>query len=699
MGRVGGEGDDVTAEKEDALDGDYLTLNEDELSILEGLKELKDDGDIRSVTVIINSANPISTGFLFEEDYGVDAALWVGSVGQTGLYAVGDVISGTVNPSGSLPDTWWMDNQLNPVMNNFGSYLYDGVNSYNFSALSAYGKYVVYQEGIYLGYKYTETRYEDVVMGTPNVGKYYYNSVVSFPFGYGLSYSSFDFSDVSVTREGDGKDASYSLTVTVTNTGSAAGKKTVQVYAQKPYTDYDRQNQIEKASVELVGYNKTQILQPGESETLTIAVPEYFLTSYDTFGTGAYILEDGTYYLTAAENSHEAANNILAAKGYTTEDGMTSEGNTDLVYSFDQSFDAETYATSYGTGAEVTPLFASADMNRYEGKGDNAIVYYSRSDWEGTVTPGFVKLTMTDMLAADVMLDDADLPDATGVEFPKMGEEADKARKAEKPTDDEKKAIEKWNKFVKNYNRPMKEGLYGDYANRDEIAEIIRFKSTDASGTGDDKWTSFADYVQRMKPDQKAIYYITGGDEENLRKSPLLEAYTKKGFEVLILDGDIDEIVIPGYGKYKDFELKAVNRAGSDEELGVDKAEAEKKEKDFKPVVEKLKKALGDRVKDVKLSNRLTDSPCCIVIDENDPSLQMERMMKAMGQGMPSMVKPILEVNADHAILQKVKATDDESLIGDIATVLLDQALLLGGAEIKDPADFVKKLNKLIAAQ
>ena len=280
-----------------------------------------------------------------------------------------------------------------------------------------------------------------------------------------------------------------------------------------------------------------------------------------------------------------------------------------------------------------------------------------------------------------------------------MGEEADKARKAEKPTDDEKKAIEKWNKFVKNYNRPMKEGLYGDYANRDEIAEIIRFKSTDASGTGEDKWTSFADYVQRMKPDQKAIYYITGGDEDNLRKSPLLEAYTKKGFEVLILDGDIDEIVIPGFGKYKDFELKAVNRAGSDEELGVDKAEAEKKEKDFKPVVEKLKKALGDRVKDVKLSNRLTDSPCCIVIDENDPSLQMERMMKAMGQGMPSMVKPILEVNADHAILKKVKATDDEALIGAIATVLLDQALLLGGAEIKDPADFVKKLNKLIAAQ
>ena len=425
VGRVGGEGDDVTAEKEDALDGDYLTLNEDELSILEGLKELKDDGDIRSVTVIINSANPISTAFLFEEDYGVDAALWVGSVGQTGLYAVGDVLAGEVNPSGSLPDTWWMNNQLNPVMNNFGSYLYEGANSYNFTALSAYAKYVVYQEGIYLGYKYTETRYEDVVMGTPNTGSFRYDSVVSYPFGYGLSYTQFDFSDVEVSKAGEGQDTAYTMSVKVTNTGNAAGKKTVQVYAQKPYTEYDRANAIEKAAVELVGYGKTQILQPGESETVTVTVPEYYLTTYDTFGTGVYILEDGTYYLTAAENAHEAANNILAAKGFTVENGMTSDGKEALVYSFEQTFDAETYSVSYGTGSTVTALFAEADMNRYEGKGDNAIVYYSRSDWEGTVIPGNVKLSMTDAIAADVVLDDADLPDATGVDFPKMGVEAD----------------------------------------------------------------------------------------------------------------------------------------------------------------------------------------------------------------------------------------------------------------------------------
>lgn len=282
-------------------------------------------------------------------------------------------------------------------------------------------------------------------------------------------------------------------------------------------------------------------------------------------------------------------------------------------------------------------------------------------------------------------------------EFKKMAEAADKARKAENPTDEEKAAIEKWNKFVTSYNRPMKEGLYSDYANRDEIAEIVRFKSSDASGTGDNNWTSFADYVQRMKPDQKAIYYITGNDEKNLRDNPLLKAYTNKGFEVLIMADDIDDIVIPGYGKYKDFELKAVNRAGSDEELGVNKEEAEKKEKEFKPVVEKIQKALGDQVKEVKLSKRLAeDSPSCIVVDENDPSFQMERMMRAMGQAGIE-VKPILEVNADHPIVAKLKDSDDENLIKDVSEVLLNQALLIAGVEIKEPNTFVKHLNNLLS--
>lgn len=285
-------------------------------------------------------------------------------------------------------------------------------------------------------------------------------------------------------------------------------------------------------------------------------------------------------------------------------------------------------------------------------------------------------------------------------EFKKMGEAADKAKKIAEADrkDEDKKAIEKWEKFVRNFNRPMKEGLYSDYANRDEIAEIVRFKSTDASGTGDGNYTSFADYVQRMKTDQKAIFYISGSDEKNLRANPLVKAYTDKGFEVLIMDDDIDDIVIPGFGKYKnEFELKAVNRSGSDEDLGGDKEEAKKKEEAFKPVVEKIKKALGDKVKEVKLSKTLSgENPSCIVVDENDPSYQMIQMMKAMGQPGPDL-KPILEVNGDHPILAKIKESDDEALIADVSEVLFTQALMIAGMEVKEPAEFVKHLNNLLS--
>ena len=285
-------------------------------------------------------------------------------------------------------------------------------------------------------------------------------------------------------------------------------------------------------------------------------------------------------------------------------------------------------------------------------------------------------------------------------EFKKMGEAADKARKVAEAdrTEDDKNAIEKWNKFVSQYNRPMKEGLYSDFANRDEICEIVRFKSTDESGTGEGNYTSFADYVQRMKTDQKAIYYITGSDEKNLRANPLVKAYTNKGFEVLIMDDDIDDIIIPGVGKYKnEYELKAVNRAGSDEDLGGDKEEAKKKEEEFKPVVEKIKKALGDKVKEVKLSKTLGDeNPSCIVVDENDPSYQMIQMMKAMGQNGPDL-KPILEVNGNHPIVARIKDSSDDALIADVSEVLLSQAMMIAGMEIKEPAEFVKSLNNLLS--
>jgi molecular chaperone HtpG len=249
---------------------------------------------------------------------------------------------------------------------------------------------------------------------------------------------------------------------------------------------------------------------------------------------------------------------------------------------------------------------------------------------------------------------------------------------------------EKWETFISQFNRPLKEGLYQDFANRETLQELVRFKSTAVEG-----WTSFADYVSRMKSDQKAIYYITGGDEKTLKASPLLEAYKAKGIEVLVMDDEIDDIVIPSLFKYKDYELKAVNRAGADEELGDQKDKDA--EKDLQPVIEKLKKALGDRVKDVKLSRRLQDSPSCIVADENDPSIQFAQMLRAMGQTELPEVKPILEVNGNHPIVMSLKHEDNEDRVADVATVLLDQALLVEGIKLQDPADFVKRLNRLLS--
>jgi len=274
---------------------------------------------------------------------------------------------------------------------------------------------------------------------------------------------------------------------------------------------------------------------------------------------------------------------------------------------------------------------------------------------------------------------------------------------AERAASGDEEAKGKWESFITQFNRPLKEGLYQDFGNREIIQELVRFKSSSVEGR-----TGFSDYVSRMKEDQKNIYYIAGGDEKTLKASPLLEAYSAKGIEVLVMDDDIDEIVIPTLFSYrkestgadgktesKSWELKAVNRSGADEELGekADKAA----EKEIKPLIEKIKKALGDRVKDVKLSRRLHDSPCCIVADEKDPSMQMAQMMKALGQTDMPEIKPILEVNGDHPILLKLKETEDEERIADMAGVLLDQALLVEGVKLNDPSDFVKRLNRLLA--
>lgn len=252
-----------------------------------------------------------------------------------------------------------------------------------------------------------------------------------------------------------------------------------------------------------------------------------------------------------------------------------------------------------------------------------------------------------------------------------------------------KEDAEKYIDFIEQYNRPLKEGLYQDFTNRETLMDLVRFKSTKVEG-----WTSLAEYKERMAEDQKAIYYITGSNEQVLRSSPLLEAYKKKDIEVLIMSDDIDEIVVPSIGRYKDVELKPVNRADAGDDLK-DEADKEKAESS-KDVVEKIKKALGDKVKDVRVSIRLSDSPSCIVVDDSDPTMQMQQMMKAMGQADLPEIKPILEINPDHPIVLKLQELEDAALVEDSSVLLLDQALLVEGAPVKDPVEFVQRLNRVM---
>jgi molecular chaperone HtpG len=243
--------------------------------------------------------------------------------------------------------------------------------------------------------------------------------------------------------------------------------------------------------------------------------------------------------------------------------------------------------------------------------------------------------------------------------------------------------------FITEYNRPLKEGLYGDLANRETLLELIRVKSTKVDGL-----TSLADVKSRMKEGQKSLYYLTGGAEALLRTSPLLEIYKKKDIEVLILDDDVDEIVFSGIDKYGDVDLKAVNKASTSEDL---KNEAETgKTEALKPLLEKIKATLGDRVKDVRASVRLADSPSCIVSGEEEPSLKMQQMMRAMGQKDIPVLLPTLEINPDHEIVKKLLARPDDPILEDAAWLLLDQALLMEGVSLQDPAAFVRRLNRIL---
>ena len=249
---------------------------------------------------------------------------------------------------------------------------------------------------------------------------------------------------------------------------------------------------------------------------------------------------------------------------------------------------------------------------------------------------------------------------------------------------------DKYAEFYSEYGRLIKEGVYQDFEHKDALTELLRFKSTKDEGL-----VSLREYVERMREDQKSIYYITGQNQVSLKNSPLLEMYQKKDVEVLLLDDEIDEIIISSVPKYDEKDLKSVNRSGAADDFS---EESDKDvEKSLQPVIKKIKKVLGDKVKDVKLSNRLSDSPSCIVADENDPTAQMQEMMKSMGQMDMPAIKPILEINPTHDIVLKMKEKTKQKSFDSIALLLFEQALIQEGVKLEDTSGFVTRLNKVIS--
>ena len=251
------------------------------------------------------------------------------------------------------------------------------------------------------------------------------------------------------------------------------------------------------------------------------------------------------------------------------------------------------------------------------------------------------------------------------------------------------KKKDKYLEFYEQFGRLLKEGAYQDFENRDTLLELLKFKSSKT-----DDFTSLEEYVDRMKEDQKSIYYITGENEESLRNSPLLEMYNGKDMEVLIMDDPFDEIIIPSLQKYKEKPFKSVHHSDAADDLKTEDSKSDKK--DLKPLVKKIKKVLGGQVKDVLVSSRLNESPSCIVADQNDPTAKMQEMFKDMGQSTMPDVKPILEINPEHKIVKKMKSLGKTKTFEDLCWLLYEQAMLIEGIKLPNPATFVTRLNNFL---
>ena len=385
---------------------DPLGLSDDERDLINAAVEAKENNGGK-VIVMLNNANAMEIDEIKNND-GVDAIMEIGFPGGYGFYGVADILSGEANPSGHLTDTYAVTNANSPAAQNFGNYEWTNADpSVNINAEE------VEAEDIYTGYKYYETRYADTGLGQGNAdatvgsstGKAWnYDDEVSYPFGYGLSYTTFEQTLKSV--DVDLANRTVTAEVDVKNTGDVAGKDVVQLYTSVPYTDYDVENKVEKSAVQLLDYEKTDMIEPGESQTVTITADAQDMASWDSSceneagTTGNWILDNGTYYFTVGNGAHEAVNNVLAAQDQDV------EGNKDNVQTWELGdFDSSSFAVTLNS-TPVENQLQDADLNSWM---EDTVTYLSRNDWEGTWPETYKDLTATDEMISTMADDYSDI--------------------------------------------------------------------------------------------------------------------------------------------------------------------------------------------------------------------------------------------------------------------------------------------------
>lgn len=406
--RDGGEGKDLPTR--DSAGMSFLALHEEEKDLL---TMIENSGKFKKTIVLINSAYPMELGWLEEDLYGVDAALWIGAPGLKGFEGVAQILAGKADPSGRFVDTYAANSLSAPAVQNAGSFFFDGTNE----------PYVVQAENIYVGYKYYETRYEGWVLGTNNArtapGAYAragmewnYGDEMCYPFGYGTSYAT--FRQELVATAWDRENRQVIATVKVTNEGYPEGshyagtsKSVVQLYVQLPY----QSGQAEKSAIQLIGFGKTEDLGAGESEEVTITVDDYLFATYNAKATngavpdklGCYVFDAGDYYFAIGDNAHDALNNVLVAREgeevagkLIDASGAIVTGNSEKVSLVTlESFDNMTYALSQHTGEVVCNQYEDIDLNYFK---PDAVTYLTRDDWNTFPVP-YEKVSPTEEMS------------------------------------------------------------------------------------------------------------------------------------------------------------------------------------------------------------------------------------------------------------------------------------------------------------